>query len=295
MGSRDAGPMVATIFVCLTRATKYTASLRMPRTFSAALALAALLPAPAARADLPEVVQRGSLRVLVMIDTRRPEFFTLNEASPGFDREVLQGFAQLHHVKLEPVPVAGWDALIPALLEGKGDLIGGRFTVTDSRKKIVAFTAEVFPTRNVVMTRRPHRVVNTVEELRAEKVGTIKGTSMAEAIAAAAVPPARVDDGIPPGGFAEALKSGRITAAVWGVESAIAAQRGDPDIRLGMFLGPPSSLAYAVRKGDTALLAALNEYIANLRRTPTWSRLVVRYFGADALEVLKKAREGAGN
>jgi len=39
-------------------------------------------------------------------------------------------------------------------------------------------------------------------------------------------------------------------------------------------------------------LAALNEYIANLRRTPTWSRLVVRYFGADAIEVLKKAREG---
>ena len=267
----------------------------MPRTFSAALALAAVLPVPAARADLPEVVQRGSLRVLVMIDTRRPEFFTLNEASPGFDREVLQGFAQLHHVKLEPVPVAGWDALIPALLEGKGDLIGGRFTVTESRKKLVAFTAEAFPTRNVVMTRRPHRVVNTVEELRTEKVGTIKGTSMAEAVAAAAVPPARVDDGIPPGGFAEALKSGRITAAVWGVESAIAAKRGDPDIRLGMFLGPPSSLAYAVRKGDTALLAALNEYIANLRRTPTWSRLVVRYFGADAIEVLKKAREGAGN
>ena len=267
----------------------------MVRTFSAVLALATVLPAPAAPADLPEAVQRGSLRVLVMIDTRRPEFFTLDQAAPGFDREVLQGFAQLHHVKLEPVPVAAWDALIPALLEGKGDLIGGRFTITESRKKLVGFTAEVFPTRNVVMTRHPHRVVNTVEELREEKVGTIKGTSMAEAIAAAAVPAARVDDGIQPGAFAEALKSGRITAAVWGVESAIATQRADPDIRLGMFLGPPSSLAYAVRKGDTALLAALNEYIGNLRRTPTWSRLVVRYFGADAIEILKKARERAEN
>ena len=283
--------MVATIFVCLTRATKYTASLRMPRTFCAALALAALLAAPAARADLPDVLKRGSLRVLVMIDARRPEFFTLNETSPGFDREVLQGFATLHHVKLEPVPVSGWDALIPSLLDGKGDLVGGRFTVTDSRKKLVAFTTEVFPTRNVVMTRKPHRVVNTLEELRGEKVGTIKGTSMAEAIAGAAVPAGRVDDGIPPGGFAEALKSGRVTAAVWGVESAIAAQRGDPDIQLGMFLGPPSSLAYAVRKEDTALLRALNDYISNLRRTPSWSRLVVDYFGADALEVLKKARE----
>jgi membrane-bound lytic murein transglycosylase F len=263
----------------------------MLRTLSAALALAAVLPAWSAHADLPDIRKRGSLRVLVMIDTRRPEFFTLNEAKPGFDREVLQGFARLQHLKLEPVPVHAWDALIPALLEGKGDLVAGRFTVTDSRKKLVAFTTEVFPTRNVVLTRRPHRVVRTQAELREEKVGTIKGTSMAEAIAAAGVPPARVDDGIPAGGFAEALKSGRITAAVWGVESAIAAQREDPDIQIGLFLGPPSSLAYAVRKGDAALLQALNDYVSNVRHTPTWSRLVVDYFGASALEVLKKARE----
>ena len=46
LGSREAGPMVATIFVCLHARHEYTASLRMTRTFSAALALAAVLPAP---------------------------------------------------------------------------------------------------------------------------------------------------------------------------------------------------------------------------------------------------------
>jgi len=45
-----------------------------------------------------------------------------------------------------------------------------------------------------------------------------------------------------------------------------------------------------VRKGDTEMRRALDEYIENLRRTPTWSRLVVRYFGEKAPEVLKKAR-----
>jgi ABC-type amino acid transport substrate-binding protein len=263
----------------------------MLRTQAAVLALAVLAPAGEAAADFPEIQKRGTLRVLVMLDQRRPEFFTLDHKTPGFDHEVLQRFAQLHHVFLQPVPVPSWDALIPALLAGKGDLVAGRFTVTESRKKLVDFTTEVFPTRNVVLTRRPHRVVQTLEELRTEKVGTIKGTSMAEAIAAAAVPPARVDDGIPAGGFAEALKSRRITAAVWGVESAIAAQREDPAIQIGMFLGPPTSLAYAVRKNDDALLEALNDFISNLRRTATWNRLVVDYFGADALEVLKKARE----
>ena len=41
------------------------------------------------------------------------------------------------------------------------------------------------------------------------------------------------------------------------------------------------------------LLAALNDYVSNVRRTPTWNRLVVKYFGEAAPEVLKAAREGA--
>ena len=61
-------------------------------------------------------------------------------------------------------------------------------------------------------------------------------------------------------------------------------------MQLGLFLGAPTSLAYGVRKGDAALHKALDEYIENLRRTPTWSRLVVKYFGEMAPEVLKKAR-----
>ena len=135
--------------------------------------------------------------------------------------------------------------------------------------------------------------MNTIEELRNEKVGTVKGTSMAEVVAAAGVPAAKVDDTIVTGTLPEALRQGRVTAVVLGIENAMSEQRKDPFIQLGTFVGPPSSLAYGVRKEDTALLAALNEYITNMRRTPTWNRLVVKYFGQAAPDVLRKAREGA--
>jgi membrane-bound lytic murein transglycosylase F len=255
---------------------------------AAALALAAALPAVAAP-DFDEIKARGTLRVLVMPDTKRPEFYSLRPGSPpGFDAELLDGFAKLHRLKLEVVPQSGWDALIPALLDKKGDLIAGRFTATEGRRKLVGFTSEVFPTRNVVINRKPRKPVATLEQLKAEKVGTNKGSSMAEALAAAGV--TNVDDSVPPGAYDEALKSGKVTAAVWGVESAIALQRDDPEIQLGMFVGPPASLAYAVRKAEPQLLHALNEYIENVRHTQTWSRLVVKYFGEAAPEILKKAR-----
>ena len=255
-----------------------------------ALAVALLTAAPLAAADLATVKARGTLRVIVMPLSATDEFFPLPAgARPGFDRAVLDGFVALHRIKLEVVPVEGWDNLIPALLQGRGDLIAGRFTVTDTRLKQIAFTSEVFPSRNVVLTRKPHAPVATVEALREEKVGTIKGSSMAEAVRAV-VPAPNVDDSFPPGGLPGALVAGKVSAVVLGVESAIAAQRQDQEMELGTFVGPPRSLAYGVRKQDAALLQALNEYIDNVRRTPTWSRLVVEYFGASAPDILRKVR-----
>jgi ABC-type amino acid transport substrate-binding protein len=257
----------------------------------AALAVLLLSAAPATAVDLAEVKAAGSLRVLAVV-LNQENVFMSEQPGVGFDRELLEGFCGLHRLKLELVPLASWAALIPALRQGKGDVIAGRFNVTASRREQIEFTTEVFPSRHVVMTRKPHRVVGTLEELRAEKVGTVKGTSMAEVVAAAGVPAANVDDGVPTGTLPDALRSGRVTAVVLGVENAMEAQRADPAIQLGMFVGPPSSLAFGVRREDGALRAALNDYISNVRRSPTWSRLVVKYFGDSAVEILKKARAG---
>jgi ABC-type amino acid transport substrate-binding protein len=256
------------------------------------VSILALWAASQAAADMAQVKERGVLRVVRMDVRDTDEFFPPTKGGPpGFDREVLEGFASLHRLKLATVTVSTWDGLIPALLHGQGDVVAGRFTVTEARQKQVAFTAEVFPTRNVVLTRKPGKVVTSLEALREVKVGTIRGTSMAEAVAAAGVPAGQVVDTITTGQLPAALQKGQVAAVVLGVENAITAQRDDPAMQLGLFLGPPRSLAYAVRKEDQALLAALNEYIENLRRTPTWGRLVVKYFGEAAPEILKKARQ----
>jgi ABC-type amino acid transport substrate-binding protein len=257
----------------------------------AMLLIAVLLvpPAVAAGEDLAEIKARGVLRVLGVVHDPEDEFLT-DQPGRGLDRELLEGFARLQGVTVEVVKAGSWDALVPALLRGKGDLIAGRFTVTEARKKLIDFTPEVFPTRNVVVTRAPHRVIRTLEELRAEKVGTVKGTSLADAVAAAGVPAAQVDDGVPSGRLPDALRSGRVGAVVLGVESAIAARRTDPDLKLGLFLGSPGAMAWGVSRKSPQLLEVLSEYVASARRTATWNRLVVKYFGSEAPEVLHQAR-----
>jgi len=186
------------------------------------------------------------------------------------------------------VPVASWAELLPALLEGRGDVIAGGVTVTPARRERIDFSAEVMPTRHVAVNRGPAPPIGSLDQLKALRVGTVRGSSMAEVLTAVGV--RGFDETVPSGGAPEALRSGRIAATVSGIEDALLYRREDPEIQIGMFVGPAGSLAFGVRKDAPQLRRSLDDYIGNLRRTPTWSRLVVKYFGEVAPELLKKAR-----
>jgi ABC-type amino acid transport substrate-binding protein len=255
----------------------------------AAAAFAAGLYPRTLHSDLPQFKERGRLRVLVAEGS--PELFSWKrDAPPGFEREILEGFARLHRLDLAIVPARNWNSLVPALLADQGDLIAGGFTPTRSLAGQLEFSTEVFPTRYVVVTRAPHRLVISQEELREERVGTVKGSGMQEAIEEAGVPAANVDDGIAPGGVPAALRAGRVTAGVIGVEHALLAQRSDHALQLGLVLPEQRSLAFAMRREDVRLRDSLNEYLSNFRRTTSWNRLVLAYFGDASADILRTAR-----
>ena len=112
----------------------------MIRVALAALALASLA-SPAAALDFAQIKTRGTLRVIVAND-EQPEMFALKPGgAPGFDRELLDGFASLHRIKVEPV-VLPFEEGIPALLADKGDVVI-ELIDTEARRKTVAFTIEI--------------------------------------------------------------------------------------------------------------------------------------------------------
>jgi ABC-type amino acid transport substrate-binding protein len=247
-------------------------------------------PAPAA--DLEILKTRGSLRVLVCA-TASPEFFNLKEAGePGFDREILEAFAARHRLQVEVETVPTWADLEVALLAERGDVIAGHYTATPQRRKLLAFTGEVFPTRAVILTRAPEPVIKTWGQLVKRRVGTTRGTSHYETLLSAGFPSKQlVMVPADPSARIQALRAGQIDAAPFGVAEAMLVARQDPALQMGMFIGLPGSQALAVRPQDRELLRALDEHVAQLRRTPRWGQLVVKYFGARALEILKLSRE----
>jgi ABC-type amino acid transport substrate-binding protein len=247
----------------------------------------ALTAAPiAARADLAEIVKAGHLRAIVA-DGEQPEMFDIDgdPAKPGLEREMLEGFARVNRVQLDVVMVKTFSERIPALLRGDGDVVVG-LVDTPERRRQVAFTAEVLPVRHVVVTHKPHAAVKSVEELRARKTGSIRGTSWAQETAAAGVPEGQTEFFADTDPLLEALAAGRIDAAVMSVSDFALAANRRPGLEAGVAVGAPGRAGWGVRKQDLNLKAELDRYLANVRSGPSWNRLLVVYFGDQAVTVL---------
>lgn len=88
--------------------------------------------------DLDRIKARGVLRILIHGDDEQD--FLPRAGMPALqDIEQAEAFAEELGVKPELVLVDSYEDLVPKLLEGRADLIAAQFTVTEARKKTVAF------------------------------------------------------------------------------------------------------------------------------------------------------------
>lgn len=248
------------------------------------LLLGASLASPA---DLAEIKSRGTLRVIAAAD-EAPETFSFTAGpNPGFDRELVEGFAKLHGLRVEPVKAKAYADRIPLLGRGEGDLIVAIFD-TEDRRKLVDFTLEVMPTHNVAVTLSSRPAVGSVAELAALRVGAIRGTKPADETIEAGVPASALRLFATQEEMTIALRAGTVDAVVLPISELVVISRDAKTLVAGITVGPRGKIAWAVRKQDPALRAALDDYLGNVRRSPSWSRLIVKYFGDQALQVLGK-------
>ena len=122
-------------------------------------------------------------------------------------------------------------------------------------------------------------------------MGTVTGSSWAAAGLAAGVDPANTESYETRQALFEALRDGTVETAVMALPSFAHAQRRDAALQAGMFIGEPGSVAWGVRQDDVELRRALSLHLDGLRRSPSFSQLVLRYLNQDVLSLLAKARE----
>ena len=87
-----------------------------------------------------------------------------------------------------------------------------------------------------------------------------------------------------------ALSRGEVAALVLPISEYALATKQERRLVPGVSVGATGSVAWGVRKEDAALRAALDQHLANVRKSASWNLLLVKYFGEQAPLVLGRRR-----
>lgn len=215
--------------------------------------------------DLEQLRTHGRLRILTPRKPEGPELLPRGGLPQEGELELAKGFAKSLGLEPEQVYVDGYEALIPALLAGKGDLIADNLTVTDSRLKKISFSVPVAYVREQVIIRADD-TVQGIGDLNGRRVAVHGSDSYAETIERlrkrrSAIQIEQVPEHVPTEAILEAVADGRydLTVADSNMFNAVKTYRAD--LRAAFDLGNVRGIGWGVRPDSVRLLEALNGYL----------------------------------
>lgn len=126
--------------------------------------------------DLPELREMGRLRVL--LPPRNEQALLPRDGSPlSLERELVENFAKREELEPVWVRVDRFADLIPALLEGRGDVIAANLTVTDERREQIAFTVPLGRVREQLVTHEEDTELRKPPDLAGRRVAVRRSSS----------------------------------------------------------------------------------------------------------------------
>jgi membrane-bound lytic murein transglycosylase MltF len=232
--------------------------------------------------DLPEMKRHRQVRALVVYS--KTLYFVDRGTQRGLSFDALQEFERYLNRRIEPrskqlrmhvvfVPVSR-DQLLPALLEGRGDIAVANLTVTPERQDMVDFSDPVYANvAEIVVTSKDAVPPASVEDLSGRDVYVRQSSSyfaslgrLNETLAAAGKPMAQlrlVDEHLEDEDLLEMVNAGLIDAIVVDQHKAQFWARIFPDIRLHpeVRLRSGGQIAWAVRKDNPAFKALVDDFV----------------------------------
>ena len=244
--------------------------------WGAAVVLSALLVLSATFAVAAEKVYING------IDANFPPFAFVDKSGvpDGFDVKALDWIAKEMKFKVKHQPM-DWDGIIPSLKTKKIDIVASGMSITDERKKEVAFTIPYWKIKQVLVAKKDTKLTAETALADGNKIGVQRGTSEAKWIE---------ENLIKKGGkkfelvqydsaplAVEDVVNGRIVAAAMDDAPADDAVKKKPVKILGGFGMKDEDFGFAVRKEDTEFIKKVNEGLQKLMKSPYWAELKKKY------------------
>jgi polar amino acid transport system substrate-binding protein len=227
-----------------------------------------------ASADNPyKLLQPGVLRTATLTDAP-PNVFLKNGKFTGYDNDLLSAVAAKLGLKVE---FAGTDfsALLSQVANHKYDVGSSSITITEARKKTVAFT-NGYDFGYFGLDVPAGSPITGFDQLKGKRVVVVQGTVQDDYATKQGLNPVRVPDY---NGALNQLKSK--TADAWVAPAEIgektAKDSGGKVVAAAKQLGS-TPMAFAVAKDNPKLLEALNKGLDEVIKDGTWTSLQEQYY-----------------
>ncbi len=235
--------------------------------------------------DLPGLMEKKFIRVLTTLN--RTNFFISEGHLVGYEYSLLKQYENFLNqsagkrdlkVVLEFIPVAR-DELIPKLIQGYGDISAAGLTITDQRKKKVAFTDPYLKNVDeVVVTRRKGIELETLSDLGGKKVYVRKSSSYFESLKRLnrelekqGIKPVKIkllSEELETESLLEMVDSGAldITVADSHIAKVWSGVLENIKVHEKLILRDGAEIAWMVRKQNPELKKSLNRFLKNHKR-----------------------------
>jgi polar amino acid transport system substrate-binding protein len=200
----------------------------------------------------------------------------------GFDIEVLQAIAKKAGIEIKFVNTP-WEGIFNALAQGDRDLIVSAVTITEERKQTLDFSAPYFDAQQLIAVKQNSKIAKFAD-LKKLKVGVQTGTTGDEAVTKLL---GKTNANIKrfestPLALKE-LESGGVDAVVADNGVVIHYVANNPGGQFKTVADKdfaPEQYGIPVKKGNTELLAKIDQGLAAIQADGTYDQIYTKYFGA---------------
>lgn len=230
---------------------------------------------------LTQIQERGEI-VVAMEGTWAP--WTYHDESDqlvGYDVEVAQNIAQRLGVSVS-FAEGEWDGLLAGLDSGRYDIMVNGVDIDEARSEKYDFSAPYAYNRTAVIVSGENDSIQSMEDLDGKSTANTLNSTYANVAESYGAEVTGVDDFIQ---TIELLNSGRIDATLNAEVSYYdyMAQHPDASIKIACIDPATTQVAIPMRKGEesAALVAAINDALAEMAEDGTLTELSMKYFGTD--------------
>ena len=208
--------------------------------------------------------------ITVIVPSREAEIRHTGSGVPPdsfqLHRVLIRRFAEEHFLDVDWVQINHSDALVPALVAGKGDLIAADVTVTDSRKEKVAFTVPAHRTREHIVVRAGDRI-DSLSDLAGREISIREQSSFWHVVQRARRTHPDIDvrivpENTPPEKLLARVAEGRLDIAAVNVGDGERFRNDWPTLRIISRPFESDAVAWAVSPNAPNLLEALNRFLS---------------------------------